>query len=107
MKNLLLRSVDASFLDARKRIRRKDRNPDRFKDVHNCVMYYSVGIVRQSEYEPFFGFVDSKSFVLRCLEIFTLQQFVKPENITFAVFVMYAHTIGPALSTPCLHVGQT
>ena len=49
MKNFLLRSIDTSFLDARKRIRSEDRNPDWFKYVHNCVVYYSVGIVRQSE----------------------------------------------------------
>ena len=58
------RSGNASLLDARERIRRKDRDPNRFEDIHNGMVYYSVGIVREPEYQPFFGFVDCKSFIL-------------------------------------------
>ena len=43
--NLSHRSGNASLLDARERIRCKDRDPNRFEDIHNGMMYYSVGIV--------------------------------------------------------------
>lgn len=70
------RTLYTTFLDTRISIVRECFDPYRFKNIHNCVMYYSVGIVRKTENKPFLWFKNREDIIRRGFERLCQQGFM-------------------------------
>ena len=55
--------MDSPVLDARIRVLVEDRNPYRFKDIHNGMVQDTVGIIGQTVNLPFFRLVYGEDMI--------------------------------------------
>lgn len=77
----------AALLDARIRLCDERIDPNRFKNIHNCMMNDSVGEIRQTTNLSFFRFEDCERIVWRSVIFATLQHFVKFLQVRFTLLV--------------------
>ena len=101
------RSMYSAPFDAAICIFREYRYPYRFEDIHYRMVHDTVGIVRQSEYEPLLWLMDDERAIFGSLECFVLQRFMERKDVGFPILVVNLDAIRVEFPAPCLFIGET